>query len=212
MERFCESIRKLVLLYEKFYNENPNFSRDDVRRKAMAMVYLLGEYSVYLPISTSFRLSEKNSSKVWSSDVQRLFSKCSVLSVEYYQLILEKGKDWSILFAQLIGRIVSRFSSFDGVMFMENVATILFLRKYSFVNASIDEIVHSKYVTCYYEDVSVIMELLDYLEVLRDYVCGIGSIGKDGVVKNTELERDSFINNFELALKRNKEKEERNLC
>lgn len=211
MNEVRKSSRKLFLLYEKFYSENPDFSKEDVRRKAMAMVYLLWEHSIYLPIPTSFLLSKSYLSPVWSNDVLSLFSDAFLLSKKDFQLMEEEGTYWSIQFAELIGIIGSYFFPLNEPLFMENVATMLFLRKHSLENVSIDTIIQSKYVSCSYDEILVIWDFLDYLDVLRDYICGIGSSAKySGVIQNIEEEIDTIFENVELILKRKKQKEETN--
>lgn len=196
-----KSSKKLVLLYELFYKEKADFGREDVQRKAMAMVYLLWEYSVFLPTPTSFKLSLENTRKVWSKDVQNLFSNCIALSQDDFK----KGKEddsWSISFAELIGRIVSIYLPIDEVQWMENTALISFLRNHAMVFPTMDTIASSKYVTCSYEEVQIIADLLLYLDNLRDYICGIGCTS-DGVVKDIDLQADIIVGH---ALKKNKNK------
>lgn len=200
----------MALLYESFYLDTPDFNQEDVRRKAMAMVYLLWEYSIYLPISTSFFLSENNPSPVWSTDVENLFLECMNIQEKNYLGVIDAYGSWSSQYANVIGAFVSRYFSLDAE-FMENLATVLFLRTHSFVHATKEDISHSKYVN-FERKVPRMMELLDYLEVLRDYVCGIGSIGTKGVIHNIYFYSDIIIDTAkrELYLKKKKQKEELN--
>lgn len=208
MEVVLESSKRLVLLYEKFYYEEPDFSREDVQRKAMAMTHLLWEYGIYLPSSTSFQLSNKNLNKVWSFAVEQLFSSCES-NMESRNGFEVKGFSWSISFAELISKVVFSYLPEKELEleFIENVSTILFLRNHSLRNVTMKDIFYSQYVDCPFLDIQTILELLQYLDKLRDYVCAIGNQNKYfGVVKNIREQEDTIIQNVELMLSKKKDK------
>lgn len=199
-----ESKRKLAIFYSVFYKESPDFSREDDQIKAMAMVYVLWEHSVYLPIPISFKLSMNNlgGSKVWSENVESLYN----LEQESNQNNVEEQESWSIPFARLLGEMVYCYSPRDAMPFMEELATILFLTNHSSVK-TIHDIESSPYVNCDCDEISIIMELIESLDTLRNYVCGIGTYGKEhGVLKDLDKQKDNIFETVDLILKKNKKK------
>ncbi len=207
MEVVLESSKRLVLLYEKFYYEEPDFSREDVQRKAMAMTHLLWEYGIYLPSSTSFQLSNKNLTKVWSFAVEQLFSSYEAYMENRNDFEVE-GSSWSISFAELIGKVVFSYLAEKklALEFIENVSTILFLRNHSLESMTMVDFLRSQYVDCPFLDIQTILKLLQYLDGLRDYVCATGNQNKYfGVVQNIREQEDTIIQNVELLLSKKKD-------
>ncbi len=200
-----ESSKKLVWLYVKFFNEQPDFNRKDIQRKAMAMVHLLWEYSVYLPCATSFHLSNKNANCVWSFAVEQLFSSCESYMEDRNDFLVEEFS-WSISFAEILGKVVNCYlpnKDFE-LEFLNHVSTILFLRNHSLGKVSADDYLSSNYVCCQSDELQIIFEMLQYLDALRDYVCAIGKENKNFKILHPTLEEDTIIQKVELLLSKKK--------
>ena len=130
---------KLVLLYQKFYNENPNFTKRDINIKMQTMLSILAGFNVTTTFSsfTSFSHKEMPLSLELKKEVDRLFPFGEVKNVN------SKLKDEISLIVSSIGTEIKNGSSNNDLeKVLINLSKVMFLNRYFTDNFDVDKMVN----------------------------------------------------------------------
>lgn len=174
-------------IMSSFFKGKVNFNEESIQKKSIAISYILKKFGIIFSNRESFHLSCISGKANLTCDLfDDLFSLLGI--VDFTSLEVEDG--FKNRFAYIIGQVLNIYErkSEDVDSFYENVAIILFVQTNCLVNATIEELMASKYISCSMEELKIILESIRLLNYLRNLFCGIGKQSSDSKVKKENLD------------------------